>query len=65
MENQNKSAVKRLQSLDALRGFDMFWIMGGEGIFIGLASLSQAGLFFNGGQVSLSMSHGMVSIFMI
>jgi len=23
----------RLQSLDALRGFDMFWIIGGEGIF--------------------------------
>jgi predicted acyltransferase len=40
MENQNKPAVKRLQSLDALRGFDMFWIMGGEGIFIGLASLT-------------------------
>ena len=40
MENQNKPAVKRLQSLDALRGFDMFWIMGGEGIFIGLATLT-------------------------
>jgi predicted acyltransferase len=40
MENQIKPAVKRLQSLDALRGFDMFWIMGGEGIFVGLASLT-------------------------
>jgi predicted acyltransferase len=40
MENENKPAVKRLHSLDALRGFDMFWIMGGEGIFIGLASLT-------------------------
>lgn len=29
----------RLQSLDALRGFDMFFIMGGELIFIGLAQL--------------------------
>ncbi|HPT22051.1 MAG TPA: DUF5009 domain-containing protein [Bacteroidales bacterium] len=29
-----------MQSLDALRGFDMFWIMGGEGIFIGLATLT-------------------------
>lgn len=28
--------VKRLQSLDALRGFDMFWIISGEGIFHGL-----------------------------
>jgi predicted acyltransferase len=31
---------KRLYSLDALRGFDMFWIIGGEGIFIALASLT-------------------------
>jgi predicted acyltransferase len=31
--------MKRLQSLDALRGFDMFWIIGGGGIFAGLASL--------------------------
>ncbi|HBC80141.1 MAG TPA: DUF5009 domain-containing protein, partial [Bacteroidales bacterium] len=31
---------KRLYSLDALRGFDMFWIMGGEAIFAGLASLT-------------------------
>jgi predicted acyltransferase len=38
MENQQQH--KRLYSLDALRGFDMFWIMGGEGIFIGLASLT-------------------------
>jgi predicted acyltransferase len=40
METENKPAVKRLHSLDALRGFDMFWIMGGEGIFVGLASLT-------------------------
>lgn len=41
MESQNKSEVKRLHSLDALRGFDMFWIMGGAGIFVGLASLTR------------------------
>jgi predicted acyltransferase len=40
MTNENKPAVKRLYSLDALRGFDMFWIMGGEAIFVGLASLT-------------------------
>lgn len=40
MEKQIKPAVKRLQSLDALRGFDMFWIMGGGGIFVGLATLT-------------------------
>jgi predicted acyltransferase len=45
MENENKPVVKRLQSLDALRGFDMFWIMGGEGIFVGLASLTGWPLF--------------------
>ena len=32
--------MKRLQSLDALRGFDMLWIMGGGSIFAGLASLT-------------------------
>ncbi|MEZ4896386.1 MAG: DUF5009 domain-containing protein [Saprospiraceae bacterium] len=40
MENEGKSTSGRLLSLDALRGFDMFWIMGGEGIFIALASLT-------------------------
>ena len=40
MEDQTIPKIKRLYSLDALRGFDMFWIMGGEGIFIGLASLT-------------------------
>ena len=30
---------KRLLSLDALRGFDMFWIISGEGIFHGLANV--------------------------
>lgn len=40
MENSNRPAIKRLYSLDALRGFDMFWIMGGEAIFVGLATLT-------------------------
>lgn len=40
MENETKPSSKRLYSLDALRGFDMFWIMGGEGIFVGLAALT-------------------------
>ena len=40
MESANKPEVKRLHSLDALRGFDMFWIMGGEGIFVTLAALT-------------------------
>ncbi len=45
MDNQNKLPAKRLYSLDALRGFDMFWIMGGKGIFIGLASLTGWSVF--------------------
>jgi len=40
MNSQTTTPSKRLHSLDALRGFDMFWIMGGESIFIGLASLT-------------------------
>ena len=45
MANENKPAAGRLYSLDALRGFDMFWIMGGEGIFAGLATLTGWPLF--------------------
>lgn len=40
METLNRPSAKRLYSLDALRGFDMFWIMGGEGIIAGLAVLT-------------------------
>lgn len=40
MEADKKQPVKRLYSLDALRGFDMFWIMGGEAVFVGLATLT-------------------------
>ena len=45
MEKETKPAVKRLYSLDALRGFDMFWIMGGEGIFTALAAITGWPLF--------------------
>ncbi|GIU25993.1 DUF5009 domain-containing protein [Shewanella colwelliana] len=34
--NQPKISKPRLMSLDALRGFDMFWILGGEALFVGL-----------------------------
>src|SRR3954471_17157700 len=33
---------QRLYSLDALRGFDMFWIIGGEEIFHGLAKATRS-----------------------
>jgi len=45
MEKQDNQQVKRLHSLDALRGFDMFWIMGGGSIFIALATLTGWPLF--------------------
>jgi len=40
MEKKASLVTGRLHSLDALRGFDMFWIMGGEGIFFALATLT-------------------------
>lgn len=38
----NSIPAKRLHSLDALRGFDMFWIMGGERIFHALSKTTDA-----------------------
>lgn len=37
---QPVAPVKRLASLDALRGFDMFWIIGGENVVHGMANSS-------------------------
>jgi predicted acyltransferase len=37
--NIERPATARLLSLDALRGFDMFWIISGEGVFHGLANV--------------------------
>jgi predicted acyltransferase len=36
VRNKTTLSTKRVISVDALRGFDMFWIMGGEITFIGL-----------------------------
>ena len=36
VKNPTLLSKERVTSVDALRGFDMFWIMGGEGIFMGL-----------------------------
>ncbi len=38
----NQSLDRRLDSLDALRGFDMFWIIGGSWIFIALHDIFQS-----------------------
>ncbi|MFS1439437.1 acyltransferase family protein [Shewanella sp. 10N.286.48.A6] len=55
-----KTALKpRLMSLDALRGFDMFWILGGEGLFAGLFILTGwAGWNWFDGQMHHSQWHG-------
>lgn len=54
MKNENKPVVKRLQSLDALRGFDMLWIIGGGGVVQTLANASNSG-FLN--VLSKQMEH--------
>ncbi|MCB0685290.1 MAG: DUF5009 domain-containing protein, partial [Saprospiraceae bacterium] len=43
MQATNSSG--RLYSLDALRGFDMFWIMGAEEIFHKLSEVTNAGFW--------------------
>jgi len=40
-QNQAQDFSQRLLSLDALRGFDMFWIIGGDWIFAGLCAASK------------------------
>jgi predicted acyltransferase len=40
MSNSDVKKSKRLVSLDALRGFDMLWISGGEGLIVSLAALT-------------------------
>ncbi|MEO6187324.1 MAG: DUF5009 domain-containing protein [Ginsengibacter sp.] len=40
--NLNGFPNKRLYSLDALRGFDMFWIMGADGLFHSLSEATNA-----------------------
>src|SRR5712671_4515532 len=37
-------ATERLLSIDALRGFDMFWIIGGEELFRALAKAGKGSL---------------------
>lgn len=37
--SENKGASERLRSLDVLRGFDMFWIIGGKALILALASV--------------------------
>src|ERR1700755_685261 len=45
MESPESVQPQRLYSLDALRGFDMFWIIGGEAIFHALAKATNWPVF--------------------
>lgn len=47
LEQQEKFLSNRLYSLDALRGFDMFWIIGAEDIVHGLAKVTHSPFFEN------------------
>ncbi|MFC6634940.1 transmembrane glucosamine N-acetyltransferase NagX [Microbulbifer taiwanensis] len=50
---------QRLASVDALRGFDMFWIIGGEALFAPLLALTGWSLFaFGHEQMQHSQWHG-------
>src|SRR5512145_391711 len=40
MEKKSENKPDRLLSLDTLRGFDMFWIAGGETLMVSLAALT-------------------------
>lgn len=44
-DNTIKAKPKRLLSIDALRGFDMFWILGAEGLFAALFVLTGISFF--------------------
>ncbi|MCK8043597.1 DUF5009 domain-containing protein [Shewanella sp. 1CM18E] len=60
-EQANSKPVKklRLKSLDALRGFDMFWILGGEALFAALLILTGwAGFKWFDAQMHHSAWHG-------
>lgn len=53
------SAKKRLLSIDALRGFDMFWILGGEKLFVALFIITGWSIFHWGDmQMKHSQWHG-------
>ena len=58
-ETTSKANKPRLMSLDALRGFDMFWIIGGEGLFAAMFALTGwAGWQIAAGQMLHSQWHG-------
>jgi len=69
IEETATSAKQRIHSLDALRWFDMFWIISGEGIFHGLADgiMKSRGLSRNPytWQISISDQLNLVEKFIV
>ncbi|QIR15184.1 transmembrane glucosamine N-acetyltransferase NagX [Shewanella aestuarii] len=58
-DTSQPKSKQRLKSLDALRGFDMFWIIGGEGLFAALFTLTGwAGWQVASAQMQHSQWHG-------
>lgn len=53
-ENMPEAQKKRIVSIDALRGFDMFWITGGDSFFIALFALINTPFFHS---LALQMDH--------
>ena len=59
MVSKNSQPKRRLASVDALRGFDMFWIIGGEALFLPLFTLTGWSIFhFGHGQMQHTPWHG-------
>ena len=48
---------RRVESIDALRGFDMFWILGGEHLIVGLDHAGQSRGFSGLSTVAGQMDH--------
>lgn len=57
--NNQTTKKKRLLSIDALRGFDMFWILGGEKLFAAFFIITGWSIFhFGAEQMEHSVWHG-------
>ena len=59
-QKKDASFSQRLYSLDALRGFDMFWIMGAEEIFHALFKVTGSPFF---GAISTELTHPNWNVF--
>ncbi len=63
MDTEKLHSPGRILSIDALRGFDMLWILGASELAIALLTLKKTNLLY-GWQQNLTMYHGMDLPFM-